>query len=437
MAGVILYGRQSGMNVTVRYNAFENVGSIGGSGYLCLGDDATSVTSDGYDVYGNVFFSTSANEGPGLYVVGNASADVVTGVRIFNNTIYGMRNTSSFWFGHGGPTVVVSNNVWQACAISPTFNNCVEGNNLKNTGGATFLDPAKGNFHLVSDTSTKWIPLASPFDRDADGLTRLSSIGAYQFGSGVISSNRPPVVSAGSDQTITLPNSVVLAGTASDPDGNVMTVSWTTVSGPAGVTLSAANVLRPTATFSASGIYTFRLAASDGSLSAIDEVVVTVNPQSTTGSTLAFEAESGLISAPFTVTSGYISQTIDSQLSMSTGGRAVYNFSISEAGDYRIKAVVNAPSAAENSFFINVDADPQNPTMIWDVPVTTGFEDRWVSLRGTGTFDNNQFSPMTFSLASGPHQLIVIGREPNAQLDRLDVSKVPAPPTQLRLAQLP
>src|SRR6266542_4109676 len=74
MAGVILYGRQSGMNVTVRYNAFENVGSIGGSGYLCLGDDATSVTSDGYDVYGNVFFSTSANEGPGLYVVGNASA---------------------------------------------------------------------------------------------------------------------------------------------------------------------------------------------------------------------------------------------------------------------------------------------------------------------------------------------------------------------------
>ena len=77
--------------------------------------------------------------------------------------------------------------------------------------------------------------------------------------------NQPPVVSAGADQTITLPATAALAGSASDdglptPPGTV-TTTWSRVSGPGTVTFGNANALTTTATFSMAGSYTLRLTA--------------------------------------------------------------------------------------------------------------------------------------------------------------------------------
>ena len=72
--------------------------------------------------------------------------------------------------------------------------------------------------------------------------------------------NQAPTVNAGSDQTITLPASASLNGTASDdgkpnPPG-ALTTTWSKVSGPGTVTFGNANALSTTASFSAAGTHT-------------------------------------------------------------------------------------------------------------------------------------------------------------------------------------
>ena len=94
--------------------------------------------------------------------------------------------------------------------------------------------------------------------------------------------NTAPVVNAGPDQTITVPASASLSGTASD-DGlpnppATLTTTWSAVSGPGTVTFANPAALATTASFSVAGTYTLRLTASDSALSASDDIVVTVNP---------------------------------------------------------------------------------------------------------------------------------------------------------------
>jgi PA14 domain/Domain of unknown function (DUF1929) len=97
--------------------------------------------------------------------------------------------------------------------------------------------------------------------------------------------NQAPIVSAGANRTVTLPNSVLLTGTATDdglpnPPG-ALTRNWTKVSGPGTVTFSAPTALSTTASFSASGSYVLRLTVSDSALTRSDDVSVTVNPAGT------------------------------------------------------------------------------------------------------------------------------------------------------------
>jgi hypothetical protein len=150
-------------------------------------------------------------------------------------------------------------------------------------------------------------------------------------------------------------------------------------------------------------------------------------------STLTFQAGDGTITAPFVLSNGSISQSIDSIGVSATNGRAVYTFSVTNAGSYVIQASVNAPSAAANSFYINIDADPQDPGMIWDAPVTSGFENRTVSWRGNGTTDTNQFAPMAFNLSAGTHQLVILGREAGAELASFAMLQLPPAPQNLHV----
>jgi hypothetical protein len=98
--------------------------------------------------------------------------------------------------------------------------------------------------------------------------------------------NQPPVVSAGPNQTITLPNFANLVGTVTD-DGKPAspgstTVTWSLVSGPGSVTFGNANSASTTAQFSVAGTYVLRLTANDGELQSFSEVTVTVQPAVTT-----------------------------------------------------------------------------------------------------------------------------------------------------------
>jgi len=94
----------------------------------------------------------------------------------------------------------------------------------------------------------------------------------------------PLVVNAGTNQTITLPASANLSGNASGSclPGCTPTVNWTMASGPGTVTFGNASLLSTTAAFSTAGTYDLKLSVTAGTASASSDVIVTVNPVSTT-----------------------------------------------------------------------------------------------------------------------------------------------------------
>lgn len=94
-------------------------------------------------------------------------------------------------------------------------------------------------------------------------------------------SNQAPVVEAGQNQTITLPNSASLNGNITDdglPQPANLSINWSKVSGDGNVTFSSPNSAQTTATFSSAGTYVLKLEASDGELTGEDMITVTVNP---------------------------------------------------------------------------------------------------------------------------------------------------------------
>ncbi|MCB9157720.1 MAG: PKD domain-containing protein [Caldilineaceae bacterium] len=100
--------------------------------------------------------------------------------------------------------------------------------------------------------------------------------------------NQPPTANAGVNQTITLPSSAVLNGSATD-DGlpnppNALTYAWSKQSGPGGVTFGDVSNPSTTASFAQAGTYTLRLMASDSQLSGFADVIITVNAASGGGS---------------------------------------------------------------------------------------------------------------------------------------------------------
>jgi hypothetical protein len=163
--------------------------------------------------------------------------------------------------------------------------------------------------------------------------------------------------------------------------------------------------------------------------SASASVTVTAPPPA---GNLTFASTSGTLSAPFYITNNAIDQP--AYTTLLAGGQATYTFSLSSAGDYVVSALVSAPTTDNNSLFVNIDAQPTDPTMIWDVPVRSGFASQMVSWRGNGTVSSSspsgiaaQYAPKVFSLATGTHQLIVRGREGNCQLGTITIAPTSLP----------
>ena len=138
-----------------------------------------------------------------------------------------------------------------------------------------------------------------------------------------------------------------------------------------------------------------------------------------------FPASVAVLTAPLVLTNDYFYLASD-QAEITNGGRAVITFTTTNAGKYEIETLVNAPDESSNSFFVNIDADPADPDMIWDIAVTSGFEKRMVNWRGSGDSGNDEFTPKRFDLKPGEHKLNIVGREPGTLLRLLTVRPAPA-----------
>ncbi len=178
---------------------------------------------------------------------------------------------------------------------------------------------------------------------------------------------------------------------------------------------------------------------------------VEAQPLGTTNTGLIFTATNGVLSGMLmsrTVINGVPSSYIylpPPAPGYISSGTAVFNFTVADAGNYEIQALVDAPSTDANSFSVNIDAPPVDPTTIWDImPITSGFEQRIVSWRGGGTQNNDQIVPKVFSLSAGAHQIFFKGETPGTALANFTLLQVvPAAPAsvsqsiQLNSAQQP
>jgi CubicO group peptidase (beta-lactamase class C family) len=87
--------------------------------------------------------------------------------------------------------------------------------------------------------------------------------------------NQAPTANAGTDQTVEMPFAAPLSGSGNDAETpTTLNFAWT---GPTGVAFKSASSAVTEATFPAAGSYELTLTVSDGSASATDTVLVTVN----------------------------------------------------------------------------------------------------------------------------------------------------------------
>ncbi len=474
----------SGSYVKIYNNTFRDCGNA-------------SIFLDGYwgnfvnvMVYNNLMFMSTPVSGAfyprGLDIISDHAA--VAGPILFQN-VYILNNIAVNY-----PTLYGMSFYAPPTGVGSTYINCVMADNIcYNTGTGFNIDSASGltfvNNKSVSGAGGSfvyYVPLTSanattPYDfhlsasdtlfrgqggnyyqyitTDKDGNPRPPSgawdMGPYQYGAGagVNTNPLPPVVTAISQNATDVdPNvagSQVYEGTivqysasASDPNGNALTWNWVyTVNGGPEITYQSGSgtVLPINFTYStgtAGNTYVWTLRVSDEQFTSQSQFTTSVEVPPQVGQGLAFLAASGTITTPFATNNGAVSQSVQTT-SVANSGRAAYSFSITNAGYYVVQALVNAPSDAANSMYVNIDAEPVDPAMIWDMTITAGFEQRLVSWRGLGTDANNQYVPEFFNLTQGTHQIIFRGREANVQLQSFNILKVPQPPQGLQVVAGP
>ena len=93
--------------------------------------------------------------------------------------------------------------------------------------------------------------------------------------------NQPPVANAGKDTSIVLPNNIVIldGSNSTDPDNNIVSYSWTKISGPASFNITNNTAEQTQVNNLIEGIYQFELKVTDaGGLSDKDTVQIEVRP---------------------------------------------------------------------------------------------------------------------------------------------------------------
>jgi hypothetical protein len=259
-----------------------------------------SVSDDGISPDAPLSIQWSVVSGPGVVTFNNAAA-AVTSATFTRDGVYILRLTASDGEHSASDEMTVTvnprPNLPPVVDAGPDKIVILPGNTTL-AGTATDDGMPEGSTLVVSWTKVSGpgnVTFGSPANRATTAsfslagtyVVRLTaSDGASQASDTatitVYPPNNPPVVNAGPDQIITLPNPVSLSGTATDdgqPAGSTLTVAWSVVSGPGNVTFASPNARATTATFSIDGTYVFRLTASDSLLNASDDVTIVVMPQ--------------------------------------------------------------------------------------------------------------------------------------------------------------
>jgi hypothetical protein len=120
---------------------------------------------------------------------------------------------------------------------------------------------------VVLDTGRVETTVIAPADiggTSTDTDFKVKTIRISYGGTDSLGTNQPPLAFAGNDTALVLPNnSLVLSGTASDPDGGVASTAWTQYAGPGTATIVSPNSLTTAVQNLVQGMYVFRLTVLD------------------------------------------------------------------------------------------------------------------------------------------------------------------------------
>ncbi len=241
--------------------------------------------------------------------------------------------------------------------------------------------------------------------------------------------NTAPVVSAGNNQTITLPSTASLVATATDdglpnPPGS-LTYLWSKTSGPGTVTFSSTTTLATSATFSTAGTYVLGFTANDSLLSTTSSVTIVVNPQATQNTAPVVSAgqnqtiqlpanatlngsasDDGLPNPPSSLSISWTKVGGPGTVTFSSPNTAVTQASFSVAGTYTLRLSANDSALTSSSdVTVTVTAAVNNLA-----PVVNAGADQVVILpdtikvTGTVTDDGLPNNTLTYSWSqvSGP-----------------------------------
>lgn len=281
-----------------------------GMGIICFG-------------IGNVYMFNNlvVNAGyDGIFIDERSAMIPGTGFHAHNNTIVtpgrdGMRINSRNSVGNtfinnivvkpGSLSQEYYNKSQYLCAVDNTVDYSQKNNLfLPTVEEAKFMNVAGGDFQLKAESPAvnKGFAL-SYFNFDINRAARPNGtafdIGAYEYTGTNRISNLAPVVSAGTDKSLTLPtNSTTLIGTATDSDGSIASVSWSKISGPS-ASLSGQSSRSLSLSNLVAGTYVFRFSATDNSgLSSSDETTVVVKSSTTNAAPLASAGSDNTITLP-------------------------------------------------------------------------------------------------------------------------------------------
>lgn len=431
-------------------NHYQNLGSIG---IYC------EITGSGsyhhVRIFNNVVncTGTDAIEVEAENVTGALFDDVI----VVNNTMDA--NTGGTWcgsmFGAGTAPGTVFNNCLfanniYANKVGPVNSSVVQIANVDATGHSTWFNnytanSLVNNYHLTSAATSligQGTNLSSIFTTDFDGNPRPASgpwdIGAFQFSTPGPCTN--PTIAL-SSSLLSFPS--ILTNTTTTLTFNVTNICGGTLIGNASASAPFSVTAGGSYSLVSNAFQTVTVKYSPTTPSGLDSGSVTLTGGNGASLPLAGYAYA-LLGLSFASTNGLLSNnvfTVSNQfiynpnqfLDPVSGAQAYYYLTIPTAGNYVVTNTCIAQDEAHDSFYINFDSYPSEPTNVCDIePPVTVATPYAVTWRGNGTPTAPQFSPNIWALSAGQHVMIVSSREAYTFIGQFNLSAPPPlPPVRL------
>ncbi len=281
------------------------------------------------------------------------------------------------------------------------------------------------NFNIVNSTSAT---------TEVNGLT----IGVYQFqltvtddkGASATSImkitvnpavNIPPKVSAGVNQTITLPvNNIILTGSASDADGQIANYLWENISGPSDYKIETPNSAVSKVSGLIEGVYQFQLTVKDDKgADAISTVQIIVHPALNIPPTANSGANQTITLPTNTVTLNGSGTDSDGTISFYSwtkiSGPSAYNISNTSSvattisgliqGVYQFELTVTDDKGAVGKDTIQITVNPAAnipPTVNAGANQIITLPTNIVTLNGSGADSDGTIASYSWTKISGP-----------------------------------